>query len=238
MPRWLWILTSMMVPATTLLPAASSAATIGWITMVDGSATLARGKDRFVAAEGQRVRADDTIETAEGTQLLRIELDDGKTIDLGPATRITLRPRVGDRETHGGATLALAGGWVKVASPAGAPAALVSPSLDALRVDGTTVIRAGRSESWMFVESGSVEAVSREGGRSSLRQDLAEGDSFVVQPDGLGSVSWLASSKLLAQLPRAFVDTLPRRADRFAGRGDELERDARRLPARKTKVPS
>ena len=240
MPRWVWIWTAMAALAATT-PALASPATIGWITIVDGESTLQRGNERFSAVEGMRVRADDMLTTGSAGQLLRIELDDGKAIDLGPATQVALRPRAVDRDTRRNATAHVIEGWVKVATPidGSSGAAIASSRLDALHVVGTTIVRVERDESWLFVETGALEAVPRQDGKSGARQTLGEGDSFVVQGGGLGSVSWLMNAKLLSQVPRAFIDTLPRRAQRFAGKGDEFERAAPRAAVRvAVKAPS
>jgi len=197
---------------------ATGAATIGIVTIVEGDVTVQRDTERFAAAEGLRLRSDDIVSTADGARLARIELDDGKAIDLGPGTRVLLQPRALARQDRS-STLYVGSGWVKVASPpkAAAPLSIASQRLDATRITGTAILRVGPADDWLFVESGVVDALQRRDGRPSARQSLKEGDSLALHDDGgLGSVSWLPAAELLKQMPRPFVDTLPRRAARFA----------------------
>lgn len=199
------------------LPAAAlaQAPSIGVVTIVDGTLLLQRGGERLAAAEGLRVQADDLLTSSDRTRVARVELDDGKTLDLGPATQVLLKPRALADEDEGGATAMLVHGWLKLSAPWNltTPAALASPRLDAQRVRGVVIAQADRAESWLYVESGIAAAQPRDG-RRVAPYALAEGGSFTQRAEG-GLQSTANPVDRLARMPRAFFDTLPRRAARF-----------------------
>ena len=90
------LLPALLRPAAVLLallPVWAAANPVGLLTIVDGEAALLRDTQRFVAAEGQRLRSDDIVRSAATTRLLRIELTDGTLLDLGPDTELLLQPR-------------------------------------------------------------------------------------------------------------------------------------------------
>lgn len=205
--------------AAVLLPAAAPAATIGLVTIVDGSSpALLRDTQRFEAAEGLRLRADDILRSAETTALTRLELDDGSTLDLGPSTELLLRPSANLGQGQGQVQAYLLRGWLKVTVREGS-AGIALPQGEPARVAGTAVLRVGPSGRLAFAESGSVEIA---------HQALREGDAFVQRAGEAGSVLRRMPAALMDGLPRAFADSLPRRAARFEkapgepGRGEEL----------------
>src|SRR4051794_39966292 len=72
-------------PLAGLAAHAASAAPAALVTIVEGDAVVLRDTQRFAAAEGVALRADDIVSTGSAARLLRVELEDGRTIDLGPA---------------------------------------------------------------------------------------------------------------------------------------------------------
>jgi len=212
--------------ALPLCVAAAPAPVAAMVTIVDGDATVLRDTGRFAAAEGLRLRADDIVSTGTAARLVRIELDDGKTLDLGPSTQLMLLPRALARDNGAGPTAYVLQGWVKLTVPAksATPAALATPRLDVARVAGTLIASVAADPLWVFAESGSVELQRRRDGKATPLQALADGDSYVLPASGPGSVNRMPPAELRGQVPRAFVDTLPRRAERFAGRTVEPTR--------------
>lgn len=208
-----------------LLPLAAAAASpfIGVITIAEGEVTLLRDTERYSAGEGVRLRADDILATAEGARLVRVELDDGKTLDLGPATQLMLQPRALARDGDRNATVYLAAGWLKLAAPpkATAPALLAGPRLDALRVAGTVITHTAAYLSWLFVESGQAEGVLHPDGHRAAPRTMRDADSMLQRAAAAPETSRLPPPEMLAKLPRPFTDTLPRRAARFADRAVE-----------------
>jgi hypothetical protein len=89
-----------------------------------------------------------------------------------------------------------------------------SDLIDAQRVRGVVIVRVDRSEGWLYVESGIAAAQPRDG-RRAAPYAMEEGAAFTQGADG-GSLSTRPAADRLTRLPRAFYDTLPRRAARFA----------------------
>lgn len=193
---------------------AAGAQTLGVVTIVDGLATVQRGSERFAATEGLRVQADDIVVTGAAARVLRIELDDGKALDLGPATQALLQPQAFEVGDERRATVYLGRGWAKLSAPwqLTTPGAVATARLD-LQVRGTLVARVDGGSAWGYVEAGLGSAQPRDG-RRFAPQGLKEGEAYTQRADGGGREA--APPKLLAQLPREFTDTLPRRAARFA----------------------
>lgn len=198
-----------------MLPAWSVAATIGVLTIADGEVSVLRDSRRFAAAEGLRLRSDDIVRTGQATQVVRVELDDGTALDLGPATQVLLRPRA---ESGRSAAPYLLQGWAKLSVPAKSTlaAALATPRLEASGISGIAVVRTDGNMVWLFVEAGSARARPHGAAPEAAEQTLAEGDSFTQRGTEPGQASRHAPpAELRAQMPRAFADSLPRRAQRF-----------------------
>lgn len=191
----------------------AGAQTLGVVTIVDGPATVQRGAERFAAAEGLRVQADDIVATGAAARVLRIELDDGKALDLGAATQALLQPQAFDADDPRRATLYLGRGWAKLSAPwqLTTPGAIATARLD-LQVRGTLIVRVDGGSTWGYLEAGLGSAQPRDG-RRFAPHGLKEGEAYTQRADG-GSRD-PAPPSLLSLLPREFTDTLPRRAARF-----------------------
>ncbi len=202
------------------LHGATAAPAPALVTILEGEASVLRETQRFAAAEGLALRADDIVVTGSAARLVRIELDDGRTIDLGPGTQLMLLPRALTRD--GAPAGYLLQGWAKLTLPApgagaSATATLATPRGDAARIAGTLIASIAADRMWLFVESGSAELQRRRDGRGQL-QALKDGDSYLLPAQGPGSLARTPPPELRGQVPRAFIDTLPRRSARFAGR--------------------
>ncbi len=226
--RLVAVLGLLLPVAWPLSTAAAPAPAAALVTIIEGDAIVLRDTARFAAAEGLRLRADDIITTGTAARLVRIELDDGKTLDLGPATQLMLLPRPLAREAGGVPTAYLLQGWLKLTVPAKAatPAALATPRLDVVRIGGTLIASVAAEQLWVFAEAGGVDLQRRRDGKTQALQPLRDGDSFLLAGNGPASVSRTPPAALRGQVPRPFLDTLPRRADRFAGRTVEPVRPA------------
>jgi hypothetical protein len=200
-----------------LVPAWAAAASIGLFTIVDGEVALLRDTQRLDAAEGVHLHADDIVRTGVQTRLVRVELGDGTVLDLGPDTELLL-PRAGTALQERGPTAYLARGWLKLTNTGGATnAGVASGTLDLRRVAGTALLRLGPDVQAGFVESGAAELVDRGDARNPRTQPLREGDAFARHGNEPARVVRHMPAELLQGLPRAFVDSLPRRTARFAG---------------------
>jgi len=199
-----------------MLPAWCVAASIGIVTIADGDVVVLREAQRFGAAEGLRVRSNDIVRTAADAKLARIELADGTTLDLGPDTELMLQPQAGPAFGERAATLYLARGWLKIGTTAEpGTAGVASPGLDLQRIGGVAVLRAAPAASLLFVESGSAQVADVQDGRVARPLSLNDGDAFVKRANEAAAPARRPPADLLQGLPRAFADSLPRRAARF-----------------------
>jgi len=199
-----------------LLPAWCAAASIGIVTIVDGDVAVLRDTQRFAAAEGLRVRNDDILRTGPDAKLARIELADGTTLDLGPDTEVMLQPRAGGAFGERAATLYLARGWLKIGTAAEpGVAGVASTTIDLQHLSGTVVLRAAAGATLLFVEAGQAQVADVQDGRPAKPQSLKDGDTLVKRSNEATRLARRPPADLLQGMPRAFADSLPRRAARF-----------------------
>lgn len=193
-----------LVLAAALLPLAARAAPVGLVTIVDGGeVAVLRDTQRFAAAEGLRLNADDIVRTGPATKLARLELSDGSTLDLGASTELLLRPgpALGRRAT----LLYLLRGWLKVGAGEAA-GAIATPQAELSGIAGNVVLRVAPQSLLVFAEGGSVEVG---------HHLLGEGDAWVQRAGEAGTALRRPPAGLMEGLPRGFVDSLPRRSARF-----------------------
>src|SRR5436190_1159606 len=106
------------------LPAlAFAAAPVATVTILDGDApVVVRDAAKLVLAEGVRLLPDDIVEAGDKTRLLRVEFADGAILDIGPATRLLLSPRLAGERAKRPAKVYLLQGFAKLTTPKGGPA--------------------------------------------------------------------------------------------------------------------
>jgi hypothetical protein len=201
------------------LPAWCAAASIGTVTIVDGDLTVLRDTQRFAATEGLRLRDDDILRTAADTRFARIELTDGTALDLGADTELLLQPGAGGSLGERATTLYLARGWLKVSAGNGSGAiGIASATLDLQGLAGTAVLHLQPGAVMLFVEAGSAQAAEVQDGRVGKALALKDGDALVRRGGEATALARRPPADLLAGMPRAFADSLPRRAARFQAR--------------------
>lgn len=203
--------------------AVAAPAEVGTLTIADGTVTLLRGGERFAAPAGLRVRPDDVLVTDSAALLARVEFDDGKTADLGPATQVMLAPRAFGPAADRDGTVYLGRGWLKLASPwqVTSPAALATARIDVQQLRGTVVAQADGAATWVYVETGRATALPL-GSRLRESFTLSRGE-WVRQAAGNNATGRETPSEWIDGMPRTFFETLPRLAQRFAGRPAELQ---------------
>lgn len=207
--------------ALALLPAHGAETTLGVITIKEGELVVLRETREFAAAEGMRLRADDIVRSREATRLARIELDDGSVLDLGPATELLLQPRALTSASEPGLSLYLLRGWLKLGTAPGNGASnvvLAMPQLGVARLTGSVVVRATPQAALVFVETGRADVFERTDGRPAGAHSLKDGDAFAARVDQPGALFRRPPADLIDGLPRAFADSLPRRAALWQGR--------------------
>jgi hypothetical protein len=207
--------------ALAMLPAHGAETTLGVITIKDGELVVLRETREFAATEGLRLRADDIVRSRESTRLARIELDDGTVLDLGPATELLLQPRAFSAASERGLSLYLLQGWLKLGTASAKSASnvvLAMPQLGVARLTGSVVVRATPEASLVFVEAGRTDVFERADGRPAGPHSLKDGDAFAARAAQPGALLRRPPADLIDGLPRAFADSLPRRAALWQGR--------------------
>ena len=198
--------------------------TIGLLTIVEGDLVVVREAHELAATEGMQLRSEDIVRSRGGTRLARLELDDGTLLDIGPDTDLLLQPKAFAAPAEDGTSLYLLRGWLKATTAAAKGArsvALASPHFGVARVAGSVVVHATAQASLVFVETGRAEVLERAAGKPGAVYRLIDGDAFAARATASGAVLRRPPPDLIDGLPRAFADSLPRRAARWQGRAVE-----------------
>lgn len=215
--RWVIVLGCWLAAAVSPVHAG---APLGLFTIVDGGeVTILRDAQKLRAAEGVRLTADDIVHVGDKARVVRLELLDGTTYDVGPGSRLMVGSPTFGPSSGRPAQVYLAEGWIKAASARGAkpvPAAVASPRLDLVGLDGSAVLRATAEATQVFLEGGRVEAHERRNDQDVRTHKLREGQFYVQKGAAAGAVRNGLPTDLVDAMPRAFMDALPRRASRFA----------------------
>lgn len=193
------------------------AAEIGVVTVLDGPATLLRGRLKWVLAEGVRLTDGDIVETGAAGRYLRIEFADGSRVGLGPDTAIELAPRLAAAPR-----LYLLRGWVKLAAESGPGAvakrpSLAGPGFELGAVGGQVVVWVRADGAQAFAESGAARLRPLRP-RPAAAVDLKEGESLTLAGDARPVLAERPSTAFIEAVPRPFQDSLPARAALYEGR--------------------
>jgi hypothetical protein len=196
---------------------AHAAATLATATIVDGSPLVIRASAKLALAEGTRLLAEDIVETGSARHL-RLEFADGLLLDLGPATRVQLQPRLARDAARRSARLYLLSGWVKLSLPARPAGALPVPllasaAIDLQRTTRSVVLGIDGAEVAAFAESGETTLAERRADAPPVR--LNEGAFYARSGAGAGEVAASPRPGFIARVPKPFLDTLPARAALF-----------------------
>ncbi|MEO8806518.1 MAG: hypothetical protein ABI433_10565 [Burkholderiaceae bacterium] len=206
------------------LPVHGAEPSLGVITITEGELVVLREAREFAGTEGLRLRADDIVRSRDTTRLARIELDDGTLLDIGPATELLLQPRAFSGGAERNLALYLLRGWLKLGTKAGqgtSTTVLAMPQLGLARLSGSVVVRATPQASLVFVETGRADVFERTDGRPATPHTLKDSDAFAARGAEPGALLRRPPADLIDGLPRAFADSLPRRAALWQGRVTE-----------------
>jgi hypothetical protein len=188
----------------------------GVATIVDGKVIVIRAMSKFEALEGIRLLADDLVHTGKNS-FMRIEYDDGTTVDVGAETRLQFNHPARRKFARPG--LYLLSGWLKLA-PAKtegpyAPA-FGSPRFDVFNLCGVVVAYAAPGSGAIFVEQGTAGWGDR-GVRRATTFTLKTGELLSLRQDEAPGLQDHPAPEFIAALPRLFRDALPLRLARFRG---------------------
>ena len=185
------------------------------LTMLEGEAKLIIGARAYAAAPGARVAAGAMVETDAKTGLLRLEWADGAILDLGPGTRIMIRPALAGPAAAGGraSLFYLLQGWVKHSQPA-ATSGQFAAAFEVAPFKGVMLSQADETQAVLFSEAGGATFTPRRGAGKAVV--LRAGEAAVLAGVAAPQVLPRPAPAWLQQLPRAFRETLPSRAAQFA----------------------
>jgi hypothetical protein len=186
------------------------------VSIVDGDAVLLRDAGRHAVSEGLRLAAGDILETDPKARLLRVEFADELIADLGPGTKVLLTPRLlGEPATR----MYLLRGWIKLtagARPAAASEVILAAPRFALKAQAHDVIASvSPTERLVFPMSTEVSVFPRGDAEAAPPARLKAGDFWSRQGDAAATLAPRPPADFSQRVPRAFVDTLPRRAALF-----------------------
>lgn len=193
------------------LPASRAAEALALVTLLEGQATVIQGARAHAAAVGARLGAGTLVETDAKLSLMRLEWPDGSLLDLGPATKVMLRPAaIAGRKP---AQFYLLQGWAKQTQTAAA-AGQLALAAEVAPFKGVLVSQADDGGTMLFSESGAMQVTPRRGG-APMALKAGEAASFAssAQPQLLPR----PPSPWLRQVPRAFRETIPSRAAHVKG---------------------
>lgn len=188
-----------------------NAAPLGLVTMLEGEATLLRDNARLALAEGVRVGTDDIIELGAKGRFLRVEFDDGANLELGPDTRAQLAPALKGRPRA-----YLLNGWAKLGAAKGAPLALASPWFELSALTRNAVISAQAEGAQVFAESGDLSLRPLKPAAAAIA--LKSGELLSQSGSAKPETASRPTPAFVQAAPRAFLDSLPPRADKFKGK--------------------
>lgn len=192
----------------------AAAPQIGLLTSLEGKAQLLRGVEVFSAPEGLALRDGDVIETGDSS-FAQLEFSANLVIALGPSTRLFLFDLATPPAQATRPQFVLLRGWVKVESaPKELREALLLASRDLSLTGGLTalVMHVKPSTTRVFVESGSAFVTLTKAPPRSI--NIAAGQ-FAQQTTNLPiDILRGPAPDFLAEMPRAFRDTLPPMIDR------------------------
>jgi hypothetical protein len=179
------------------------------VTLLEGEATVVIGARGYSPVVGARLPAGTLVETGAQTGLMRMEWPDGSVLDIGPATRVMLRPQA--MTVRKAPLFYLVQGWAKQTQQA-APGAQVGSAAEVPPFKGVLVTQVEDGLTMLFAEAGALAVQPRRGGATLAPLSLKAGEaaSFAtnVQPQVLARppAGWLQ------KVPRAFRETIPPRA--------------------------
>ena len=202
-----------------LLASADAAEPAALVTLLEGSATVIVGSRAYAAATGARLGAGTLIETDAATGLMRVEWPDGTLLDMGPATKVMLQPG----SIAGRAPLFyLVQGWAKQ-SQSKASAGQAGAAFDMGPFAGVLVSQVDESQSVLFAEVGGGAFMARRQGAGAT---LKVGQIAVLAGAAAPQFSARPPPAWIAQMPKAFRESLPAMASKIKGPPPSLRQRA------------
>lgn len=194
---------------------AVAADVVGTVTILDGDALIVRGAARLRAAEGVRLLQGDIVETGDQA-FSQIELVEHTVLEMGPRSKAMIGGPLRYKLEH---TVYALTGWFKLtnARSEGNVRAfeLRSPLIEIGLLPGVVTMQLKPAEAVLFAERGDLKLLERPAGTPV---GVRQGQTY-RRPAGVrGTITPATPPAFVAEMPRAFRDSLPQRAERFRGR--------------------
>jgi hypothetical protein len=190
----------------------------GMVTILEGDALIVRGAARLRAAEGVRLALGDIVETANGT-FVQIELSDQTVLDLGGATRVMIG---GPAKLKAERQLYAMAGWFKITNARKDPNArgfeFRSPLLEIGVMPAVVTLQLKPGEVALFAERGELKLIERQAGAAAGAVAVRQGQYYRRAAAAKGTAGTAAPPGFVNDMPRAFRDSLPLRAEKFKDR--------------------
>lgn len=189
---------------------------VGIVTILEGEALITRAASRLRAAEGVRLLPGDIIDTGDAT-FVQAELIDQSVLQMGGKSRVMVGGPVRWKADR---ALYAMSGWFKLsnARKEGNVRAFEfrSPLIEIGQLPGVVVMQLKPNEVTLFAERGDLKLVERPGGAAV---GLRQGQTYRrTAGTPKGTVGGAAPAALVAEMPKAFRDSLPLRADKYRER--------------------
>ncbi len=189
------------------------------LTILEGEASVIREVGKSAAPVGLALQAGDIIETSKSADLVRVEFSDRSILDLGPATRVLLRPPLAAHSTGQRPYVYVLSGWIKMTAPpaaANAQASVVAPWVEALTA-GTVLMHVSPQGSIAFAETRESVVAPRGSARSEGGNLTLTAGQFVSASAGAAlEVSPQPPAQWTQRVPMSLREHPPSRLDRFA----------------------
>jgi hypothetical protein len=136
------------------------------ITILEGDVQVIRGARAAAAVLGLALNDGDIVHTPAGSTLVRIEFSDQVMLDLGPATRVLLRPQLRPPAAGRGAHVYVLAGFAKLSAAQAKATVLLSPQLEVATTKVSLVqvaVAANEAErkTLVFADTGEVRVTPR-----------------------------------------------------------------------------
>jgi hypothetical protein len=187
----------------------------GTVTILEGEALITRAASRLRAAEGVRLQQGDIVETGDAT-FLQAELVERTVLQLGPKSRVMVGGPVRLKAER---TLYALSGWFKLSNARqdGNVRAFEfrSPLIEIGLLPGGVVMQLKTNEATLFAERGDLKLIERPG---SAAVGVRQGHVYRRTAGARGAMGGTAPAAFVAEMPKAFRDSLPLRADKYRER--------------------
>lgn len=201
--------------------ATCAAQPFGTITILEGDAMVLRGAGRVHAVEGLRLAAADIVEMGDKS-FAQIELGDKTRLLLGPQARLLLHAALPKQKPE--LSVYAIAGWLKLVGSSRDPQAnlpaleLRSPRFELPAARADVVVRISAEQVDVFAESGGVRLLDRVSPTATQPFELKAGQHYWRKATEKGAVRVGTPQGFVADMPRAFRDSLPARIGQFANK--------------------